>query len=690
MRISFGFLNFELVDDKIRLLSLNGDSAEEGYFSFAEVSIVGENKTANHGSRIVPSSESPKLRYISHAFDSERLTIVQASELVRVETVFERYEDTSAVRVYATVTNISGQELVLEDVAIFCVPQAVHKDASERSDLYFYKFLQSHQMECQVLRQSFYENGIFRGTSVSQKSIAYGNIGSWSTKEQLPQGIIEDAKNGCFLMFQIESSQFWKYEISDVRRNFYICLSGASFGVGGWYKSLAHGESYTTATAAIACSDTLNGVIGEMSRYRRHIKGVSEIDEGLSTIFNEYMHLSWDSPSEQNTAKIAPIVAKTGVDYYVIDCGWHNEEPGNIIYPFVGQWKESKTRFPSGVRKTTDFIRSLGMKAGLWIEPEIIGVDCKEMLAYYDDDCFLTRHGRKICRQGRYFLDFTNKKVVDYLNETVRRMVEDYGADYIKLDYNQDVGVGTDKYGTSFAEGVEIAAKAYLAWIDGVRARFKNVLFETCSSGGMRMDYQTLSHFSIISTSDQTQYLSYPYIAGNALAAVLPEQAAVWSYPVDSRGGVNGVFEPTREWCEENISCEQVILNMINSFLGRMHLASHLEVLSEEKFALVKEGVAYYKSIVQAKKTAAPYLPNGFTKFGDKLVASGFETKDKIYLAVWNLGESGRAEIKLNRLIKSAKIAYPVCAETSYSAECDKLIIDFENAKSARFFEIEK
>lgn len=83
---------------------------------------------------------------------------------------------------------------------------------------------------------------------------------------------------------------------------------------------------------------------------------------------------------------------------------------------------------------TTDYIRSLGMRVGLWIEPEIVGKDCTEMLSYYDDECFIRRNGQKVCVMGRYFLDFRNAKVLKYMSETIRRMVEDYGADYIKMD----------------------------------------------------------------------------------------------------------------------------------------------------------------------------------------------------------------------------------------------------------------
>ena len=156
--------------------------------------------------------------------------------------------------------------------------------------------------------------------------------------------------------------------------------------------------------------------------------------------------------------------------------------------------------------------------------------------------------------------------------------------------------------------------------------KYPNVVFEGCSSGGMRMDYKTISAYSLVSTSDQTDYMLYPYIAGNILAAVLPEQAAVWSYPVASD-------------CEqgEDVSDDRIVINMINSFLGRMHLASHLDYLNEHQMDLIREGVAYYNALSEMKKTAHPYFPLGFTTFGEKTVCAGLKNDNKIYLAIWNL-----------------------------------------------------
>ena len=675
MTINFRDLKFEVTNDKIELRSFgNIDCGEDS--GFAEIQIAGENKQTHMGMKPTCSSEGKRLTYVNHVIDGDKLTIVQKSELVGVKTVFEYLTNATVFRAHTEVTNVSDEDIVLEDVSALLFPYLGKCDDTE--GLYYTKFVQGHHTECQPYRASFDELGFFSNTRqpAQQKRIAFTNVGSWSTKEELPQGVIEDTKNGTVLMFQIECNATWYYEISDRRGKLYLYATGASSPFGGWYKKLAKGESYRTPSVALALSHSVCGVLGEMTKYRRAISGLSGVDYSLPTIFNEYMHLSWDSPTEENTKIMAPIVAGTGVEYYVIDCGWHNEEPGNIIYPYVGQWKQSNARFPNGVRATTDYIRSLGMKAGLWIEPEIVGIKCTDMLEHYDDDCFLKRYGKRIANHDRYFLDYRNPKVIAYMTETIRRMVEDYGADYIKFDYNQDMGVGTDEGGIACGEGLELCAEAFLNWVDSVKRMFPKVVFEGCASGGMRMDYKTLSYFSLISTSDQIDYLKYPYIAGNILSAVIPEQAAVWSYPVGA-------------CTKEEINDDQIIMNMINSFLGRMHLASHLELMNEHQLSLVREGVEYYKTFSDVKHTALPFLPLGFTRFGDKKVAAGFKSGSKVWLAVWCLSDETVIDIDMGEKIETARLAYPYAPNADFTAVGSSLHITFERPRTAAFFEIE-
>ena len=676
MEFTWQSFTFCVVNERIYIKKFGNVAENKTCTPFVELQIGGRDHPSNVGAKAVRCSETENLRYVSHCIKGDALTVTQVNELCEVTTRFRAFEDTNAVQVSTEVKNVFAENITVELLSSFVLGGLLggRKNADKT---YFTKFTQGHHCECQPRRFSLEQYGFNAYVDGGEKCLTYKNIGSWSSKEELPQGILE--YDGKFLMFQIESNCHWQYTLSAQKSELVLYLGGASAFCGNESRELQKGEGLQTTIVAIACGNSLNAVIGEMTKYRRHIAGRSAPDEHLPVIFNEYMHLSWDSPTELNTRKIAPVAAKAGAEYYVIDCGWHNEEDGDKVYPYVGQWKESKARFPHGVRATTDYIRSLGMKAGLWIEPEIIGVQCEEMLSYYDENCFLHRGGKRIAVMGRHFLDFKAEKVINYLSEMIRRMVEDYGAQYIKMDYNEDVGV-TD-------ESLTADRAAYLEWVDGMRSRFPNVLIETCSSGGMRMDYETLRHFSLVSTSDQTDYRLYPYISANILSSVLPEQAAVWNYPVVGEGVIGEPFEHNEKWVHENVSQEQIVMNTVNALLGRMHLASHIEMLSAEQFSLVQEGVRYYNKLTTIKKTALPYLPLGFTKFGASYAACGLKADNKLYLAVWNLDDKRDVCIPISEGIRAVTVGYPQTLKTDFTFTANALTVRFDGY-TARFFEI--
>ena len=302
---------------------------------------------------------------------------------------------------------------------------------------------------------------------------------------------------------------------------------------------------------------------------------------------------------------------------------------------------------------------------------------------------FFSPQWQKIINSNRKFLDFRQKKVTDYLTSVIDRMV-DYGIGYIKFDYNQDCGAGTELNSDSLGDGLCEHSKAYLQWVKDIMERYPSVIIEACSSGGQRMDYKTLSVHPLVSTSDQTNYKKYPYIVGNILSAVLPEQAAVWSYPVEALSMT--VFdEDTYETVNARVDEEQVVMNMVNSLLGRMHLASAVHLLSDVKKTLIKEGVAYYDCITFAKKQGLPYLPWGFTDFYKDKVASGFVSDKTLYLAVWNLGGDGVMEIPVNKgVVQGAKIAYPAKSTEELIFTPNSVTLKLkEGSYTARFLEIQ-
>ena len=324
------------------------------------------------------------------------------------------------------------------------------------------------------------------------------------------------------------------------------------------------------------------------------------------------------------------------------------------------------------------------MKAGLWLEPEVVGQFCEEMIGYYPDDAWFSLDGRPVLVGGRRFLDFRCEAVRKYMDGVVDRIVQEYGADYLKFDYNQDCGSGTDALGDKPGRGLELASKAFFSWVEGIRKRYPALILEGCASGGQRLDHATTSACALLSSSDQTDYKKYPWIAANIFSAVLPEQAGVWSYPVDSWAAG---FEATETWVHSHVDDEAVAMNMVNAMLGRIHLASHVELLTDRQRVLVREGIKLMKELSPFKKRALPCFPNGFAKFGDHSACCGLSDGRKLLLAVWNTGGRGAIRIRLPAFRGAkAEVLYPKELPSSFAFEDGVFTAMLPKGYSARLF----
>ena len=104
---------------------------------------------------------------------------------------------------------------------------------------------------------------------------------------------------------------------------------------------------------------------------------------------------------------------------------------------------------------------------------------------------------------------------------------------------------------------------------------------------------------------------------------------------------------------------------------------------------LLKEGIEYYNYLTPAKKVALPCFPLGFTDFHKKNAACGLKTENKVYLAVWNLGDNKPVTVNLDFPVKSVTVGYPKKMKTDFSIEGNTLTVNFPCEYSARFFEIE-
>ena len=660
-------------------------------FQLVQVNFAGYNRPyEKHGNKHIVTAPGYLLNYVGLVDErneiGRKLIITQEDKLTgaRVVSYLQFYTGTSTVRMYNEVTNMGSQEQTLEYIASFYY-LGIEKEGEGSSDDKMKLTFAHHgwQKEMSFHTYTFPELGLAQTQpTVNQrtsKTIELTNTGNWSTKEYLPMGYLENTIGNTALYWQIEHNGSWHAEIGDQNNHFYLALSGPTEVQSHWFKTLKPGETFTSVPVAVGVSEAdFDRAMGQLTAYRRRIRRKNEDNQKLPVIFNDYMNCLFGDPTTEKEIPLIDAAAEMGCEYYVIDAGWY--APGEW-WDSVGEWQECRERFPGGVREVTDYIRSKGMIPGVWLELEVMGINC-EKAKKAPDDWFFVRHGKRVFDRSRYQLDFRNPAVLEHVNEVVDRVVNEYGVGYIKMDYNIEPGIGTELYADSVGQGMLEHERAYLRWLDGIFEKYPDLVIENCSSGGLRTDYALLSRYSIQSTSDQEDYRNYATISANAVAGITPEQAAVWSYP--QRDGDE----------------EETIYNMVNTLLLRIHQSGHLAELSDARKALVKEGITYYKSIRQNIRKAMPVWPIGYADNLDQWLAFVLKTEDKAYLAVWRRGGDERMQIPLDSIwqegaCEQIKLAYP---KQSMSENCDwefdkeraVLTVNFKQPVMARMFEIDR
>lgn len=542
----------------------------------------------------------------------------------------------------------------------------------------------------------------------TSQAIHITSEGSWSTGRFLPMAVIEDKDTNKVWFVQIETSSHWHLEIGhkgcwDYESNgsLYIQADGASEHFGGWTKTLIPGESFDSVPAAIGCCDgNFTDAIRELTKYRRSILKPRNTWTGhLPVVFNDYMNCLWADPTDDKLFPLIDSAADVGTECFCMDAGWFSNR--NVPWgASLGDWEPSADRFGSGgLQHMINYILSKGMIPGLWLEVEVCGEN--SALGKKPDSWFLRRNGKRVGGGERWFLNFMNPEVCQYIHAVIDRLV-DMGIGFIKNDYNACIGAGDDSHGCSPADGLLRHIRAFYSFLDEVREKHPRLMIENCASGGMRIDYGILSHVHMTSLSDQEIYTNYPSIIGGVLAGVLPEQAGIWAYPYPllfkDRG--NPALVTSLDYQQSMEDGEQTIFNMVNGLCGNMYISGRLNAADAYNRSLVREAVSLYKQERNHIHNAFPIWPLGFSRISDRRswasVGLVREDQSRILLAVWRLeseeefsklflhGWKGRLAV-VKQLFPSEPSSH---VQTHYNALDGTLTVRLTKRNQARYFEI--
>lgn len=203
--------------------------------------------------------------------------------------------------------------------------------------------------------------------------------------------------------------------------------------------------------------------------------------------------------------ELAECAASLGVELFVVDDGWfhgrHHDRAG------LGDWWADPSKFPDGLRPLADRVHDLGMRFGVWVEPEMINVDSDlhrthpEWVQQWPD-----HPGSEIRNQK--VLDFGRTEVQQYVLGLLTQLIDENRIDFVKWDMNRpftDTGstVGphdSDQIWRTHTDGVYRV-------MDELRDRYPDLVVEGCASGGARVDLGILHRVDQVWTSDNTDAL---------------------------------------------------------------------------------------------------------------------------------------------------------------------------------------
>ncbi len=316
----------------------------------------------------------------------------------------------------------------------------------------------------------------------------------------------------------------------------------------GW--KLGPGESFQTPEAVLAYSSTgLDGMTHALhDLYRRHLTRGPWRDKPRPSLVNNWEATYFDFDSDK-LLDIARTAAGRGIEMLVLDDGWFGCR--NTDDNSLGDWFVNEKKLPGGLKRLADEINKLGMKFGLWVEPEMVSPDSELFRAH--PDYALQVPGRSpMLSRTQLVLDLSREEVRRCVYDQLHKVLSSANIEYVKWDMNRSL---TDVAG--FCLEADRQGELFHRYVLGVydlQERllhdFPDLLLENCASGGGRFDPGMLYYSPQIWTSDNTDAIDrlriqegtaliYPLSTMGAHVAACPSHTNGRVTPFETRGLVS-------------------------------------------------------------------------------------------------------------------------------------------------------
>ena len=214
-----------------------------------------------------------------------------------------------------------------------------------------------------------------------------------------------------------------------------------------------------------------------------------------------------------------------GIDMVVLDDGWFGSR--NDDNSGLGDWKVNEEKLQGSLGDLISRINALGVKFGLWFEPEMVNEDSDLYREHPDWAIQIPGRAGSLCR-NQYVLDLTRKEVRDYAYESVASILRSANIEYVKWDMNRQLsdigsyGLPADRQGELYHRYV----LAVYEMQERLVTEFPHLLLENCSGGGARFDPGMLYYSPQIWCSDDT----------DAVERLKIQESTAMIYPLSTMG----------------------------------------------------------------------------------------------------------------------------------------------------------
>lgn len=262
---------------------------------------------------------------------------------------------------------------------------------------------------------------------------------------------------------------------------------------------LSRGERHRTPSIITGISgDGIGGASRRMHAFlRRHVLIASASKEDHSVLYNSWEATGF-SISHDQQLELARIAASIGVELFVVDDGWFGGRRSDRAG--LGDWVVSREVFPGGLHALIEEVRKLGMKFGIWFEPEMVNPDSD--LYRRHPDWVLHFPGRpRTEARNQLILDFGRPEVVEEIYGQMEKFLIEHPVDFIKWDMNRYASEPGSVAGRAFAVA---HVRGVYEIMDRLRKKFPQLVLQSCSGGGGRVDAGVLGRADQVWTSDNT------------------------------------------------------------------------------------------------------------------------------------------------------------------------------------------